>query len=169
MTGKVTAYLLHWLEMSKQLHSGAIKPEPGFCGSGFTFFRSVRCPFHWIRVTSRLWGQDWVPSCLSLFSKTKITPVESWIWMIVFSCHANETHFSHESSVFNLVTRTLPTLRLWRGRKLSVGILYTLKSTRFFHSIWHFMPDFGFYPQKWIFPENMVLCIIKIHMFIAPC
>lgn len=152
---KVTAYLLHWLEMSKQLHSGAIKPEPGFCGSGFTFFRSVRCPFHWIRVTSRLW----VPSCLSLFSKTKITPVESWIWMIVFSCHANETHFSHESSVFNLVTRTLPTLRLWRGRKLSVGILYTLKSTRFFHSIWHlilcqilvFILKNGYSQKTWYF------------------
>ena len=33
-------------QTSKQLHAGAIKPEPGFCGSGFWFFQSIRFPFH---------------------------------------------------------------------------------------------------------------------------
>ena len=33
-------------QTSKQLHAGAIKPEPGFCGSGFGFFQSIRFPFH---------------------------------------------------------------------------------------------------------------------------
>ena len=33
-------------QTSKQLHAGAIKPEPGFCGSGFRFFQSIRFPFH---------------------------------------------------------------------------------------------------------------------------
>ena len=29
-------------QMGKQLHAGPIKPEPGFCGSSFGFFQSVR-------------------------------------------------------------------------------------------------------------------------------
>ena len=37
--------------MGKQCHAGAVKPEPGFCGSGFGFFQSVRCPIRWTKVT----------------------------------------------------------------------------------------------------------------------
>ena len=33
-------------QTSKQLHAGAIKPEPGLCGSGFWFFQSIRFPLH---------------------------------------------------------------------------------------------------------------------------
>ena len=29
-------------QMGKQLHTGPIKPEPGFCGSSFGFFQRVR-------------------------------------------------------------------------------------------------------------------------------
>ena len=41
-------------QMSKQFHAGAVKPEPGFCGSGFGFFQSVRCPIRWTKVTDAL-------------------------------------------------------------------------------------------------------------------
>ena len=41
-------------QMVKQLHAGAIKPEPGFCGSGFGSFQSVRCPIRWTKVTEAL-------------------------------------------------------------------------------------------------------------------
>ena len=37
-------------QMGRQLHAGGIKPEPGFCSSGFGFFQSVRFPVPWIRV-----------------------------------------------------------------------------------------------------------------------
>ena len=38
-------------ERSAAFHAGAIKPEQGFCGSGFGFFQSVRCWFLRTRVT----------------------------------------------------------------------------------------------------------------------
>ena len=41
-------------QMGKQFHAGAVKPEPGFCGSGFGFFQSVRCPIRWTKVTDAL-------------------------------------------------------------------------------------------------------------------
>ena len=41
-------------QMSKQLSAGVIKPELGFCGSGFGFFQSVRFLFSWIRERERL-------------------------------------------------------------------------------------------------------------------
>ena len=52
-------------QMGKQFHAGAVKPEPGFCGSGFGFFQSVRCPIRWTKVTDALgtrlefWGK-WI-------------------------------------------------------------------------------------------------------------
>ena len=45
-------------QMGKQLHAGAMEPEPGFYGSGFGFFQSVRCPFRWIRVTQAGFGDE---------------------------------------------------------------------------------------------------------------
>ena len=45
-------------QMGKQLYAGAMKPEPGFYGSGFGFFQSVRCPFRWIRVTQAGFGDE---------------------------------------------------------------------------------------------------------------
>ena len=41
-------------QMGKQFHAGAVKPEPVFCGSGFGFFKSVRCPIRWTKVTDAL-------------------------------------------------------------------------------------------------------------------
>ena len=41
-------------QMGRQFHAGAVKPEPGFCGSGFGFFQSVRCPIRWTKVTDAL-------------------------------------------------------------------------------------------------------------------
>ena len=41
-------------QMGKQFHAGAVKPELGFCGSGFGFFQSVRCPIRWTKVTDAL-------------------------------------------------------------------------------------------------------------------
>ena len=41
-------------QMGKQFHAGAVKPEPGFCGSGFGFFQSVRYPIRWTKVTDAL-------------------------------------------------------------------------------------------------------------------
>ena len=41
-------------QMGKQFHAGAVKPEPGFCGSGVGFFQSVRCPIRWTKVTDAL-------------------------------------------------------------------------------------------------------------------
>ena len=41
-------------QMGKQFHAGAVKPEPGFCSSGFGFFQSVRCPIRWTKVTDAL-------------------------------------------------------------------------------------------------------------------
>ena len=41
-------------QMGKQFHAGAVKPEPGLCGSGFGFFKSVRCPIRWTKVTDAL-------------------------------------------------------------------------------------------------------------------
>ena len=41
-------------QMGKQFHAGAVKPEPGFCDSGFGFFQSVRCPIRWTKVTDVL-------------------------------------------------------------------------------------------------------------------
>ena len=41
-------------QMGKQFQAGAVKPEPGFCGSGFGFFQSVRCPIRWTKVTDAL-------------------------------------------------------------------------------------------------------------------
>ena len=38
-------------ERSAAFHAGAIKPEQGFCVSGFGFFQSVRCWFLRTRVT----------------------------------------------------------------------------------------------------------------------
>ena len=40
-----------WSERAGALHAGAIKPEQGFCGSGFGFFQSVCCRFLRTRVT----------------------------------------------------------------------------------------------------------------------
>ena len=45
-------------QMGKQLHAGAMEPEPGFYGSRFGFFHSVRCPFCWIRVTQVGFGDE---------------------------------------------------------------------------------------------------------------
>ena len=53
--GKFPLYLRPSLgQMGKQFHAGAVKPEPGFCGSGFGFFQSVRCPIRWTKVTDAL-------------------------------------------------------------------------------------------------------------------
>ena len=41
-------------QMGRQFHAGAVKPEPGFCGSGFGFFQSVHCPIRWTKVTDAL-------------------------------------------------------------------------------------------------------------------
>ena len=40
--------------LCKQFHAGAVKPEPGFCGSGCGFFQSVRCPIRWTKLTEAL-------------------------------------------------------------------------------------------------------------------
>ena len=53
--GKFPLHLRRSLgQMGKQFHAGAVKPEPGFCGSGFGFFQSVRCPIRWTKVTDAL-------------------------------------------------------------------------------------------------------------------
>ena len=56
-------------------HAGAIKPEPGFSGSGFGFCQSLRCPLRWIRVTQALGTRldQQAPFCLETLRRRNQT------------------------------------------------------------------------------------------------
>ena len=58
--GKFSLHFRPFLgQMGKQFHAGAVKLEPGFCGSGFGFFQSVCCPIRWTKVTDALGTRLW--------------------------------------------------------------------------------------------------------------
>lgn len=44
---KPTPFSQKWIKSSRRRGADAIKPEPGFCGSRFGFFQSIRGPFCW--------------------------------------------------------------------------------------------------------------------------
>ena len=68
-------------QMGKHFHAGAVKPEPGFCGSGFGFFQSVRCPIRWTKVTDALGTRlvDKMHVCFKIANITHALPVPVYL------------------------------------------------------------------------------------------